>query len=259
MGDYRTRFFRPYRDLDCPIFAIPGNHDWYDGLHGFMSHLCGIDVPQAPLEVGPGLRGHARAPAVAPHDAARATPSSRRCARRARGTGQALRPAAARPLLGARHRVRSGSSGSTPASSGSIDAEQAEWLRRVSFGSDRPKILVTGKPLIVNGAPAPGRDRQGESTTSCATRAPATCMAIGGDTHNYQRYPVGLPDGRTIQYVVSGGGGAYMHATHQIDRVDVDGVDRGRTSSATRCAATRSRASRSSTTAARRADAAGSS
>ena len=49
-------------------------------------------------------------------------------------------------------------------------------------------------------------------------------MAIGGDTHNYQRYPGELPDGRTIQYVVSGGGGAYMHATHQIPRVDVDGV-----------------------------------
>src|SRR3954453_18410275 len=25
MGDYRTRFFRPYRDLDCPIYAVPGN------------------------------------------------------------------------------------------------------------------------------------------------------------------------------------------------------------------------------------------
>ncbi|HEV2754413.1 MAG TPA: hypothetical protein VG318_01375 [Actinomycetota bacterium] len=51
------KFFRPYRDLDCPIYAIPGNDDWYDGLHGFMSHICGIDAPQAPLEVGPGIKG----------------------------------------------------------------------------------------------------------------------------------------------------------------------------------------------------------
>ncbi|HMJ96279.1 MAG TPA: metallophosphoesterase, partial [Thermoleophilaceae bacterium] len=57
VGDYRTKFFRPYRDLDCPIFAVPGNHDWYDGLHGFMSHLCGVQTAEAPLEVGPGLRG----------------------------------------------------------------------------------------------------------------------------------------------------------------------------------------------------------
>jgi hypothetical protein len=48
--------------------------------------------------------------------------------------------------------------------------------------------------------------------------------AIGGDIHNYQRYPVRLPDGRRIQYVVSGGGGAFMHATHQIPLVDLPGV-----------------------------------
>jgi hypothetical protein len=30
-------------------------------------------------------------------------------------------------------------------------------------------------------------------------------------------------DGRTIQYVVSGGGGAFMHATHTIPKVDVGG------------------------------------
>jgi hypothetical protein len=57
IGDYRTKFFRPYRTLDMPVFALPGNHDGYDGLHGFMAHLCGIDVTEAPLEVGPGWRG----------------------------------------------------------------------------------------------------------------------------------------------------------------------------------------------------------
>jgi hypothetical protein len=48
--------------------------------------------------------------------------------------------------------------------------------------------------------------------------------AIGGDIHNYQRYPVSLPDGRVIQYIVSGGGGAFMHATHKIPRIDLPGV-----------------------------------
>jgi hypothetical protein len=35
---------------------------------------------------------------------------------------------------------------------------------------------------------------------------------------------VRLPDGRLLQYVVSGGGGAFMHATHQIEKVDLPGV-----------------------------------
>src|SRR5690606_29956299 len=46
---------------------------------------------------------------------------------------------------------------------------------------------------------------------------------IGGDVHNYQRYPV-TAEGRVIQYIVSGGAGAFTHATHTIGRVDVAGV-----------------------------------
>jgi hypothetical protein len=47
--------------------------------------------------------------------------------------------------------------------------------------------------------------------------------AIGGDIHNYQHYPVRVGD-RVIEYIVSGGGGAFMHATHTIPRVTVGGV-----------------------------------
>jgi hypothetical protein len=220
-GGYDTKFFRPYRDLDLPIYAVPGNHDWYDGLHGFMSHICGIDQPQAPLEVGPGLRGKiARVlwrRTMRPDDAVLAS------MRKARG-----RPtqASVPPQPGPYWAIDAGPMrivGIDTGIVGSLDREQADWLRRVSFGSDRPKVLVTGKPLIVNGAhlrPGPG------SLVDEIVRDPrgSYVMSIGGDTHNYQRYPVELPDGRRIQYVVSGGGGAYTHATHQIDRVDVDGV-----------------------------------
>ena len=221
LGDYATRFFRPYRDLDCPIFAVPGNHDWYDGLHGFMSHLCGIDEPEAPLEVDPGPRGWLAAKlwrrTMRPDDAALAEMR----ALRSRPT-QACDPAQPGPywaLDTGPLRIVGIDTGIV----GSIDAEQADWLRRVSFGSERPKILVTGKPLIVNGNKRPDSVAKAVDDVVRDPRA-GYVMAIGGDTHNYQRYPVTLPDGRTIQYVVSGGGGAYTHATHQIARVDVEGV-----------------------------------
>ena len=220
-GDYRARFFRPYRDLDCPIYAIPGNHDWYDGLHGFMSHLCGIQVQRAPLEIGPGLRGRiARAlwrQTAAPDDADLALMRGDRG-----GPRQVCEPPQPGPYwaldVGPLRIV-----GIDTGIVGSIDAEQAEWLRRVSLGSDRPKILVTGKPLIVNGHHIEDHKRKPVDDVVRDPRA-RYVMAIGGDTHNYQRYPVPLGDGRVIQYIVSGGGGAYTHATHQIDRVDIDGV-----------------------------------
>ena len=43
---------------------------------------------------------------------------------------------------------------------------------------------------------------------------------ISGGEHNYQRYPVRLRDGRTMQYVVAGAAGAPLSATHRIPNVD---------------------------------------
>ncbi|PNG17807.1 metallophosphoesterase, partial [Streptomyces cahuitamycinicus] len=107
---------------------------------------------------------------------------------------------------------------------GTLDAEQGAWLREVSRGS-RPKILVTGSPLYVDGRCEPCAI-EGGGTVDAIVRDPDHhyVAAIGGDIHNYQRYPVRLDDGRTLQYVVAGGGGAFMHATHTIPRVDVAGV-----------------------------------
>ena len=107
---------------------------------------------------------------------------------------------------------------------GTIDAEQGAWLREVSQGP-RPKILITGSPIYVDGEHHPCKIEGGEDTVDAIVRDPAYhyVAAIGGDIHNYQRYPV-ESDGRTIQYVVAGGGGAFMHATHTIPHVDIADV-----------------------------------
>ena len=48
VNEYEDKFFWPYRNLPGPIYAIPGNHDWYDGLHGFMTHFCAADPDKRP-------------------------------------------------------------------------------------------------------------------------------------------------------------------------------------------------------------------
>ena len=109
---------------------------------------------------------------------------------------------------------------------GPIDREQGEWLRRISREVDKPKILLTGKPLYVDGEHHP-YPIEGGGTVDEIVRDPEHdyVAAIGGDIHNYQRYSVGV-GGRDapLHYIVSGGGGAYMSATHRIPKVDLDGV-----------------------------------
>jgi hypothetical protein len=104
---------------------------------------------------------------------------------------------------------------------GDIDRDQGAWLRRVSSESPKPKILLTGKPIYVDGVHHPGRIEGGGTVDEVVTAPEHNYIAaIGGDIHNYQRYPVELPDGRTLLYLVSGGGGAFMHETHTIGNLD---------------------------------------
>jgi hypothetical protein len=114
---------------------------------------------------------------------------------------------------------------------GNLDESQGRWLVEVSR-DPRPKILLTGKPLLVNGhieeckiAGAPGGF---DSVLSVVHHnAFKYAAVIGGDTHNYQHYPAIVGDGgdrRIVHHIVSGGGGAFMHATHLIPIMEPDKV-----------------------------------
>ena len=39
---------------------------------------------------------------------------------------------------------------------GGIDSEQGEWLRKISLEIDKPKMLLTGNPIYVDGEYHPG-------------------------------------------------------------------------------------------------------
>lgn len=204
-NDYPDKFFRPYQDYPAPIYAIPGNHDWYDGLGGFMRVFC--DARELPGDVAPesGLaRLLWRKPEKA-DEALLAEASKLRDGERRRVVQPGPYWAIETPSLvvvGIDTGIR-----------GEIDREQGEWLREVST-DPRPKVLITGKPIYVRNRYRPG-PIEGGGTVDEIVRDPAHryVAAIGGDVHNYQRYPVRV-DGRTIQYIVSGGGGAFTHDTH---------------------------------------------
>jgi hypothetical protein len=219
VNEYGPKFYRPYKDFDAPIYAVPGNHDWYDGLGGFMRIFCG--APELPPESAPSFPSRAwfrrlfwKNPDV-PDEARLAEAASLRPS----PAQQALQPGPYWSMDAGPVRII----GIDTGIKGGIDAEQGEWLRRVSQGP-KPKILITGKPIYVDGAyhPCP---IAGGGTVDEIVRDPECnyVAAIGGDIHNYQHYPVRVGD-RVIEYLVSGGGGAFMHATHTIPPVNVGGV-----------------------------------
>jgi hypothetical protein len=253
INDYVDGFYRPYEEFRGPIYAVPGNHDWYDGLEGFMFHFCGAE-PLAPT-------AHRK--------------SSYRFAERVaqRIWRRSSRPDRATLYRYGRHRQTLGESGRARLQpgpyyalkterlllvcidtgvTGGLDAEQGDWLLDVA-ALPGPKVLLTGKPIYVDGDYHAGaidwgpRPKLSPGTSEARRRSDAFpdvdsivrhpthdfVAAIGGDVHNYQRYRVQVGNAadatqqtadvghRTIEYVVSGGGGAYLSATHRIGRVNM--------------------------------------
>lgn len=219
--DYLENFYRPYKDYPAPIVAVPGNHDWYDGLQGFMLHFCGVARDPS---------GGSRMPSSLRRRLARAlwrTPPPPDPADRLGGSSR--RPSPEQDQPGPYFVLDTGPLrivGIDTGISGELDRQQGEWLRRVSRDSGKPKLLLSGKPIYVDATYQPG-PIEGGGTVDEIVREPKHryIAVVGGDIHNYQRYPVRVEEGRTIQYMVSGGGGAFMHATHKIPRVQLPGTN----------------------------------
>jgi hypothetical protein len=219
VNEYYDKFYWPYQKLPGPIYAIPGNHDWYDGLYGFMAHFCDADAdlrPPPSKAISAWRRGVRELVWRRPSEPDQELLEEMRGVR-SEGAGQPgpyfaidCRDVL---LVGLDTGIR-----------GRIDEEQGEWLRRVS-ALPKDKILLTGKPLVVDAERRTTPIGESGATVNEIVEDPASryIAVIGGDIHNFQRYPVRQPDGRTIQHIVSGAAGAYTKATHKIPKATVEG------------------------------------
>jgi Calcineurin-like phosphoesterase len=215
VNDYRRKFYFPYREYRKPIYAIPGNHDWDDGgLFGFMFHFCGQE--EAPPEVLASVPQPLRAVWRKPAGVHRRTRESVR-AREVDGA-RVFQPGpyfalAAGPLLLV---------GLDLGLCSTVDRDQGAWLREVSHADPRPKILIMSKPVFADGHYYPGEIEGGGAVDDVVRDPRSNYIAVlSGEIQNYQRYPVSVEGGRTVQYIVCGAGGAFTQGTHTIDRIAV--------------------------------------
>jgi hypothetical protein len=229
--DYERAVYRPYHGMDIPIYAIPGNHDWYDDLHGF---LLNFTYPAAHEPGGLLQRELAAMPWGAwfsPQLWWNQVAWLRRRYQLETLGGLPGRPETQQRLsffelafeeapltvLGLDNGVI-----------GSIDDRQYAWLERrlrQARETDHLIVVLVGMPLYVDARfagqqqPSPvtlvrGRISYGMREIYELLRRYKVDLVIGGDTHAYQRYEVHYiaEDGQpaTMHHIVNGGGGAYL-------------------------------------------------
>jgi uncharacterized membrane protein HdeD (DUF308 family) len=49
MSDYEGNFYLPFKGFTKPIYAIPGNHDWYDALEAFSANFLQADAARVSM------------------------------------------------------------------------------------------------------------------------------------------------------------------------------------------------------------------
>jgi uncharacterized membrane protein HdeD (DUF308 family) len=49
MQDYEPNFYLPFKGFTKPIYAIPGNHDWYDALEAFAANFLEPDAARVSM------------------------------------------------------------------------------------------------------------------------------------------------------------------------------------------------------------------
>jgi hypothetical protein len=193
VDDYVDGVYKPYRatddanfHIDVPMLALPGNHDWYDGLAGFMFHFCRKEKLPAAAYARPKLSPIAQLFRIL----WRRPPGPRARTRTARdtiGVGPTSRPYFAIKTRDVLLVVDTGIDGT-------IDDAQWAWLRSRPSQAQRSWSREAARSMRVRACwvgPAPksphetGRPRLARPVGNPAYNYVAT---IGDDVHNYQRH-----------------------------------------------------------------------
>lgn len=232
VNDYIDCFYIPYENYPRRIYGVPGNHDWYDLLSGFMFHFCDAE-PLAPISFRLGRydwRERLSRVHWLPSSPPRRALIDAHRERRADPLRWPKQPGPYYTIDTDELRIVCLDTGTA----GVLDRQQGKWLLSVSR-DPRPKILLLGNPLVVDGEHRrcpimwiePSSVDYPDVASIVADPDFFYIAAVGGDVHNYQRYPArksatSEPAKQEVQFVVAGGGGAFLSPTHRIPRVSLE-------------------------------------
>jgi len=206
MRDYETRFWLPFKGVSKPVYAIPGNHDWYDALEGFVATFFRPEAARAAMRAR-----------IAADEGLSSTTDARieefiqkaAFLRREYGVATGFQQA---PFF----QVQTSAFALVAVDTGvlrRVDDEELKWLRAVLDASRGKMVMaVLGHPLLAGGQDVAKGD-EGFMVVRNMLREYGVPVVMAGDTHDLEYYlePVDGPSGPvTVHHWVNGGGGAYL-------------------------------------------------
>ena len=203
MKDYEAKFWLPFKGVQKPMYAIPGNHDWFDALEGFAATFLEPAAARtmmrarvaADFKLTTTTEGQIEALIV---EAARL--------RGEYGVPTGLQQGPFFQFQTDRFALFAVDTGITKR----LDGAQLAWFRD-ALGSARGKLklAILGHPLF-----ACGKYRAAEHADFAAIhellRENDVRIVMAGDTHDLEYYREEPAGGPPMHHFVNGGGGAFL-------------------------------------------------
>ena len=206
IDDYEAKFYLPFQGFAKPIYAIPGNHDWFDALEGFNANFLEPKAARAAID------------ARADTDLGLTSTNARRI--------DALMKTAAR--LRSAYGVDTGTQRAPffelqtddfallaidTGIQRSVDYRQKAWIER-ALERSRGKftMAIVGHPRFAGGHDTTGDDDELSNIYQLLAKH-GVQVVMAGDTHDFEYYRERMAgDGpeRAMHHFVNGGGGAYL-------------------------------------------------
>ncbi|HKQ49823.1 MAG TPA: metallophosphoesterase [Phycisphaerae bacterium] len=203
MKDYEARFWLPFKGVDKPVYAIPGNHDWYDALEGFAATFFEPDATRTTM----------RARVAADF---RITKTTDRHIETLIAQAARLRQEYRVPTgfqQGPFFQFQTDRFALFAVDTGvrmRLDEAQLAWLKAaLASARGKFKMAILGHPLF-----ACGEYRAGANADFAALhqllREHEVRVVMAGDTHDLEYYGETADPSALMYHFVNGGGGAFL-------------------------------------------------
>ena len=203
MIDYEAKFWLQFKGVKPPIYAIPGNHDWYDALEGFAATFLQPDAARA------SMRARIEA------DLRLTSTTDDRINGLVREAGRL------RTLYGVQtgfqratfFEIQTGRFALLAIDTGvlrRIDAAQAAWLEgALSRSAGKLTMAILGHPFYAGGHDVTTGDEDFTALKKLLIDRGVT-IVMAGDTHDLEYYSEPGTTAPAVHHFVNGGGGAYL-------------------------------------------------
>ncbi len=213
MRDYEAKFWLPFKGIEKPVYAIPGNHDWYDALEAFNATFLTTTAARAAM--------HARVEA----DLHLTSTTDERIDELIAKAGQ-LRTEYGVPTAlqdGPFFQIQTPTFALIAVDTGvvrRVDPAELRWLE-LALAASRGKFIMVllGHPLYALG------HYQAASSDDFAAihrllRKHGVAVTMAGDVHDFEYYAEryqSLDGEQKMHHFVNGGGGAYLSVGTALD------------------------------------------